>query len=138
MTTIWLNDRGVGKGRPRFSRNGVVHTCDRYGKWKQNAIAQIKKQCIQKIATPCFVECLFVNFASSDSDNLQGSVLDALVQSGVLENDSSSYVVGCSGKFVKARKKRGQDKVQGILIRITPASIEYIDFDAELVSAIAS
>lgn len=137
MITIWLNGRGVGKGRPRFSKNGAIHTCDRYGKWKRDAIAQIKKQCIQKLVTPCFIECLFVNFASSDSDNLQGSVLDALVQAGVLENDSSGYVVGCSGRFVKARKKRGQDKIQGILIRLVPASIEYIDFDQELVGAIA-
>ncbi|MBR8841176.1 MAG: hypothetical protein DSM106950_46375 [Stigonema ocellatum SAG 48.90 = DSM 106950] len=61
------------------------------------------------------MECYFVNFFSSDSDNLTGSVLDCLVEAEVLANDSSGYVVGCSGEFVKQRKQRNQDKVVGIL-----------------------
>jgi hypothetical protein len=69
----------------------------------------------------------FVNFFSSDSDNLIGSVLDALVESDILQNDSSGYVVASTGTFAKTRKHRGQDRPVGILIRITPAQIEYLD-----------
>jgi len=76
---------------------------------------------------PAKVDCFFVNFFSSDSDNLTGSVLDALVEAEILQNDSSGYVVASTGTFVKTRKRRGQDKPVGILIRITPAQIEYLD-----------
>lgn len=58
-----------------------------------------------------------------------GSVLDALVQASVLQNDSASYVVESTGKFVKTRKQRGQDKPVGILVRISQAEVEYFDLD---------
>ncbi|MUG98916.1 hypothetical protein F7734_44135 [Scytonema sp. UIC 10036] len=97
---------------------------------------QLRSQGLAPAPVPACVDCLFVNFFSSDSDNLTGAVLDALVEARVLENDSSSYVAASSGKFVKTRKRRGQDKPVGILIRIVPAQIEYFEMDA--ISAIAS
>lgn len=129
LIEIWLNGRAVGKGRPRFGRGGVVYTATRYGQWKRDAVLQIKMLRLSDAPCPARVECLFCNFLSSDADNLVGSVLDALVEGEILENDSSAYVVGCSGVFVKTRKRRGQDKPVGVLVRITSAEIEFLELD---------
>ncbi|WP_414588746.1 hypothetical protein [Scytonema sp. PCC 10023] len=127
MIEIWLHGRGLGKARPRFGRGGVVHTASRYSQWKNDAVLQMKALNLPPAPVPAKVDCFFVNFFSSDSDNLTGSVLDALVEAEILQNDSSGYVVASTGTFVKTRKRRGQDKPVGILIRITPAQIEYLD-----------
>ena len=129
LIEVWLHGRGVGKARPRFGRGGVVHTASRYSDWKRDAILQMKALKLPSAPCPARVDCTFVNFFSSDTDNLIGSVLDALVQAEILQNDSSGYVVGSSGKFVKTRKRRGEDKPVGILVKISPAQIEYFDFD---------
>lgn len=135
LIEIWLDGRGVGKARPRFGRGGVVHTSSRYGEWKRDAILQMKALRLPAAPVPAKVDCTFVNFFSSDSDNLIGSVLDALVQAKVLQNDSSGYVVASTGTFAKTRKRRGQDKPVGILIRISPAEIEYLDLEvADIIS----
>jgi Holliday junction resolvase RusA-like endonuclease len=126
---IWIAGRGVGKARPRFGRNGAIHTCNRYSEWKNNAILQLLALKLPPAPTPAKVECFFINFLSSDSDNLTGSALDALVQAEVLQNDSSGYVVESSGKFVKTRKERGKEKPVGILIRISQAEVDYLDLE---------
>ena len=129
MIEIWLEGRGVGKARPRFGRNGIIHTASRYGDWKRDAILQLAALSLPPAPTPAKVDCYFVNFFSSDSDNLTGSVLDALVQAEILQNDSSGYVVSCSGTFARTRKRRGEDRPVGVLVHINPAEIEYMDFD---------
>ncbi|MBO3463977.1 hypothetical protein G7B40_037760 [Aetokthonos hydrillicola Thurmond2011] len=58
---------------------------------------------------------------------MTGAVLDCLTESGILANDSSGYVVGCSGEFVKQRKERNQDKQVGILVIISPAQLRSLD-----------
>lgn len=127
---IWLSGKAVGKARPRFSsRTGAVHTEGRYGQWKCDAVTQLRAMKLPQALTPVAVQCTFVNFFSSDSDNLLGSILDALVTAEVLKNDSSGYVVASSGAFAKTRKRRGRDKPVGVLIRIIPAQIEHLDFD---------
>ncbi len=129
MIEIWISGRGVGKARPRFGRGGVVHTASRYAQWKNDAVVQIKALRLPPAPVPAKVDCYFVNFLSSDSDNLTGAVLDALVEAGVLQNDSSSYVIASTGAFAKTRKRSGQEKPLGILIRISPAQVEHLDFD---------
>lgn len=119
---IFLPGRAVGKARPRFSK-GKIYTADRYGDWKKEAIAHIKSLNLPTAPKPCAIECYFINFLSSDADNLQGSVLDALVQAGCLENDSSSFVVSSSGIFASQKKLRGKDKVVGVLIRIKDSEV---------------
>jgi hypothetical protein len=86
---------------------------------------------------PAKVDCYFVNFLSSDSDNLTGAVLDALVEAGILQNDSSSYVIASTGAFAKTRKRKGRDKPLGILIRIFPAQVEHLDLDFDITNAVA-
>ena len=130
-TEIWIPGRGVGKGRPRFSSSGKVHTGDRYGKWKRETIKYLNSTYPGlTIQTPTYIQCYFVNFLSSDADNLIGSVLDALVQAEIIENDSSSYVPGCSGEFVKIGKPRGLEKPLGILIKARSANQTSWDYRA--------
>ncbi len=135
LIEIWLDGRGVGKARPRFGRGGVVHTADRYREWKNHAVLQMKALSLPPAPIPARVDCTFINFFSSDADNLSGSVLDSLVQVGILQNDSSSYVVSCSGTFARTRKRRRQDKPIGILVRISPMDIELLDFDISDITA---
>jgi Holliday junction resolvase RusA-like endonuclease len=133
---LWLKGRGVGKGRPRargriIKRNGKrvvaisMYTDPRYRTWKNRAIAQIKKSNLRIYLenVSLVVRCYFVNFLSSDSDNLTGSVLDALKQSGIIKDDSSKYVNASGGEFVKKRKQRNRPKQIGILVEIEPKRI---------------
>jgi len=128
MISIWIPDKGVGKGRPRFS-NGRTYTDPRYSRWKSAAVIHLIASKVPKITYPCFVECHFINFLSSDSDNLIGSVLDAMVEAEILSNDSSGYVVGCSGRFYKIRKQRNQPKCVGILVKVSAATVQELEID---------
>lgn len=133
---LWLDGKGVGKGRPRargriVRRNGkqvvaiTMYTDPKYRAWKNKAIAAIKKWDLQAYPanTPVSVACYFVNFFSSDSDNLTGSVLDALKQAKIIYDDSAKYVSESKGIFCKKRKLRNQNKQVGILVEIEPKEI---------------
>lgn len=128
VATIWLPGRGVGKARPRVGRKGRVFMPERYTNWKDNAAKEIIKQVRHQLQAPqpCYVKCWFVNFLSSDSDNLTGSVLDALVDAGYLQGDSSSFVLHSAGEFCKTKKKRNVPKPMGILVEIYSAEIKTI------------
>jgi len=131
QTILWLPGRGVGKGRPRFSPSGRVYTGDKYGKWKREAVSHLRTQYIDvRLPAPCEISCYFVNFLSSDSDNLIGSVLDALVQAELIQNDSSSFVTGVRGYFTSVRKPKGKDRPIGILISAKPSSVTVWDYEA--------
>jgi Endodeoxyribonuclease RusA len=127
MQQIWIPGRAIGKARPRFSSQGIVYTSERYRNWKTSTIVLIKSLNLQPAPKPCFIECFFVNFFSSDADNVQGAVIDSLVQAEYLENDSCSYVVGCSGLFVKQRKRRNEQKSVGVLVQVYPASVRSLE-----------
>ena len=128
MIEIWISGRAVGKARPRLSRYGV-HTPTRYAEWKRNTILQLMALKLPPAPIPAKVDCFFVNFLSSDTDNLTGALLDSLVEAGVLKNDSSSFVASSSGTFVKTCKKRGRDKPLGVLVQIAPMQVELLDLD---------
>ncbi len=112
-----------------------MHTARGYGAWKSDAVLQLIRLNLPEAPKPARIECYFVNFASSDVDNLVGAVLDALVQGGVLGNDSSSYITAASGTFARTKGKRGEEKPIGVLVRILPAQIEYIDLDLKAFAA---
>jgi len=131
QTILWIPGRGVGKGRPRFSASGQIHTGDRYGKWKREAIRHLRSQYgTVKLPSPCEISCYFVNFLSSDSDNLIGSVLDALVQAELIQNDSSSFVTGVKGHFTSIRKPRGVERPLGILVSVKQSTVTTWDYAA--------
>jgi len=134
--TFWLPGRGVGKARPRTNfETGAIYTAGNYRDWKDFAIEVIKIQMTSHLLPapqPCRVECEYINFKSSDVDNLLGSVLDALHQADYLGGDSAKYVCDCQGKFAKVRKERNQPKLQGILVKIFPAQIPIIEIPADI------
>lgn len=123
VVQFWLPGKGIGKARGRYSSvTKTVYLPENYALWKQTAFCYIRTQMmlydIWEAPKPVSITCDFVNFRSSDSDNLTGSVLDVLVDAQFLGNDSSSNVVESSGRFVKVRKKRGEDKKVGILVKV--------------------
>lgn len=137
-TLIWIEGRGMGKARPRGSsrvvrKNGkyiavtTFHTCPKYRKWTNDVIRQIAKQKTPKFTKPVSVSCNFVNFRSSDADNIAGAILDALVKSEIIGNDSASYVVKSAGEFSKLRKIRNSPKYIGILVEIEEREIQELD-----------
>jgi Holliday junction resolvase RusA-like endonuclease len=118
---LWINGRGKGKARPRRSvHSGKVYMPEDYRYWQQLALWAIKLQMKDLPPAPesVGIECLFVNFFSSDSDNLTGAVADVLVKVGYLANDSYKFVKKSSGEFVKMRARRNQPKEIGILTNI--------------------
>lgn len=130
-TVFWLPGKGIGKARPRANFiTQTVYMPENYTDWKDFAIDVIKLQMRSHLLPapkPCRVECQFINFWSSDSDNLVGSVMDSLVKAEYMGGDSSSYVNACRGEFVKIRKKRNQPKVKGILVKIFPTKPPLIE-----------
>jgi Holliday junction resolvase RusA-like endonuclease len=135
MISLWIPGRGIGKARPRFI-NGRAITEPKYKTWKSQAISEITKQFSEPITESVRVECKFVNFASSDSDNITGSVLDALVESGLISGDSARYVVASSGKFVKTKKPKFAELPVGIWVNIEPAEIETISIPENFVGVL--
>lgn len=149
---IFLPFKGMGKARGRATivstnkelvpyaslmgkkkQKVKVYTQREYRIWKNKAIAYLIKLKLEgflpELPNPCRIECFFCNFASSDQDNLQGAILDAIVQAGLLPDDCGSIVIAGSGKFVKVETKKKEKKRVGIAIEIYPQEIEYMDID---------
>lgn len=118
--TIWLENKIKGKARPRFNiQTGTTYHSADYRKFKSELIFYLQSLELPKFDKPVHISCLFVNFFTSDSDNLQGSITDALVQAGVIKNDGATPLPKSSGEFVTTIKKRGVDKEIGVIVEIT-------------------
>jgi Holliday junction resolvase RusA-like endonuclease len=138
--TIVDEDKGLSsymgikfrKRKPKIK----VYTDPGYRRWKNEAIAYLVKLKLEgflpELPKPCYIECLFCNFAKGDEDNLQGAIADALVQAKLLPDDCSAIVVGGSGKFVKVHKKRNEPRRIGVAIKISPAKIDWVDVEPYL------
>lgn len=121
VTRMLIPGKAMGKARPRkSSRTNRMHMPANYVRWQSSAVKAIKMQIedMPPAPMPAVIRCSFVNFLSSDTDNLVGSVLDALVKAGYLQNDSSSFVIESSGKFVKTKKRRGVPREKGVIIEV--------------------
>lgn len=89
VITLTLPGEVVPKARPRVTRNGS-YMPSRYRCWKTLAISRLKSQ---YWGDP--MENVSVSITLSgkhprrgDADNISGSILDALVQAGILRNDN--------------------------------------------------
>lgn len=93
-----LTGKVVPKARPRFG-GSRAYLPQRYRDWKANAIAELLTQSrpLEPIAKAEISIDLFGSHRG-DLDNLAGSVLDALVQSGILVDDR----IGVVGKLTIA------------------------------------
>ncbi|QLE46367.1 hypothetical protein FD723_39850 (plasmid) [Nostoc sp. C052] len=149
---IFLPFKGMGKARGRaaiVSKNKEfgayanllgnknqrikVYTQKDYRAWTNKVIAYLIKLKLEgflpDLPNPCRIECFFCNFGSSDQDNLQGAVIDAIVKAKLLPDDCGSIVIAGSGKFVKVKTKKKEKKRVGVAIEIYPQEIEYMDID---------
>jgi len=82
----------VPKARPRFSKCGRAYTHRGYYQWKQMAIGILSQQWGDRPALGGPVEVVITlsgrHRRSGDNDNIAGSILDAVVQGGILQNDN--------------------------------------------------
>lgn len=93
MIRVVLLGKVVPKARPRLSSRGHVHMPPNYAKWKQNAVIDLTDvRCIA--SGKVSLEITFINAirGNSDCDNAAGSIMDALVESGVLCGDSVATI----------------------------------------------
>lgn len=78
------------KARPRVSK-GHAYLPQRYRLWKESAIAELQSQWRLEPLSKAKIEIIFgAKGQRGDLDNLAGSVLDALVQGGVILDDRLS------------------------------------------------
>ncbi len=86
----------IPKARPRV-HNGRATTQTNYREWKNQATYELRLQ--HKgviICTSVDIILIGKHHRKSDADNIAGSCLDALVQSGILINDSMAYITKLS------------------------------------------
>ena len=128
IARFWVPGRGVGKARPQLHWRGdevYADYSENYKDWLNFAadVIHYQAQFFPPVNQPVAVVSNFVNFGSSDSDNLVAATLDAMT--GVyLEGDSSSFVTGSRGRFCYTSKRPGMEKEVGILIEVYPGGIQ--------------
>ena len=107
----------VPKARPRVTAKRTFMPKN-YADWKENAIAAFRLQHIgSAIAVPVSLEVVLIgkHLRKGDGDNTIGSICDALVQAGVLEDDNLLKVPSESLTLFHSKK----DAIA--LIRLTDA-----------------
>jgi Holliday junction resolvase RusA-like endonuclease len=109
MIRIILPGKVVPKARPRFSSRGHVHMPPKYAEWKQNAVINLVNTNFVTVGKLC-LEITFINAirGNADCDNAAGSIMDALVESGVLVGDSVATI----GKLVVENYQEKKPKIK--------------------------
>ncbi len=105
MKTFFLEGPIVPKARARTTANGTYHP-HRYKSWKENAVFDLESQ---YTGAPLSGVSVSVEFhgkhrRNSDLDNMLGAILDALVQAGVLKDDSLMHVVAVAGELAYSKE----------------------------------
>jgi Holliday junction resolvase RusA-like endonuclease len=99
MKNFTLTGCIVPKARARVTRNGTYHP-HRYQHWKRDAITSLTLQAVELglneplSGVAIKIQLVGKHSRRGDLDNIAGSVLDALVQAGILKDDSLSVVSG--------------------------------------------
>lgn len=92
IATLELAGAIVPKARPRFSKNGAAYLPTGYRDWKDGATAALAAQWGNRgpIAVPVAIAIHLrgKHNRAADADNVGGSLMDALVQAGILANDN--------------------------------------------------
>ena len=109
MIRIILPGKVVPKARPRFSSRGHVYMPPKYAEWKESAVIDLMNTrfiAIGKVS----LEITFINAirGNADCDNAAGSIMDALVKSGVLCGDSAATI----GKLVVENYQEKKPKIK--------------------------
>jgi Holliday junction resolvase RusA-like endonuclease len=90
----------VPKARPRVPRGGKAYLPPKYAAWKSNAVCELKTawavKCQPELAMPAtkigHLEIALQGKLRGDFDNIIGSLCDALVQAGVIYDDSLKHI----------------------------------------------
>lgn len=112
------------KARPRRGKNGSMFLPENYRNWKNDAIAQLIDAGLpEKPIEACQLEVILIGKHSrcGDADNTIGSILDALVQSGVLIEDNMNKVSKISCELVHWK---GLEPQALVLIKPIPNDVE--------------
>ena len=109
MIRIILPGKVVPKARPRFSSRGHVHMPPKYTEWKESAVIDLMNTRFVAIGKVS-LEITFINAirGNADCDNAAGSIMDALVKSGVLCGDSVATI----GKLVVENYQEKKPKIK--------------------------
>jgi Holliday junction resolvase RusA-like endonuclease len=97
MIEFTLPGNVVPKARPRITRNGSFIPKN-YRCWKTLAISRMKQQYQGETLQQAAVAIVLTGKhpRRGDLDNLSGSILDALVQAGILRDDNMTVVSSLS------------------------------------------
>lgn len=92
MTTLSFKIPGTipGKARPRVTRNGT-YMPPKYTQFKTTSRKFLPKVS-EALKPPVAIRIVLVGSHRSDLDNIAGTILDILVDQGILDNDSSKQV----------------------------------------------
>lgn len=105
-----IEGRIVPKARPR--NNGRQHYLPpRYRLWKQDAIAQLLPQRPIEPHSRVLVKIILVGKHRGDLDNLSGAILDALVQAGVIVDDSVMHIPALSVRYLPDAKQQAHARI---------------------------
>ena len=92
MIKIIINGRVPSKKNSRVKyKNGSVGTSDNYKKWHRDATIQLSKQCVKReklVNRTVTLEIFYPDMRVADNTNKAESVMDLLVDYGVIKDDS--------------------------------------------------
>ena len=112
LAELWLEGRVIPKKRARTFKQGkrtITTLPDNYRKWKQSAIASLRKQSRYhrlNVEPPIEVYAWFLGFAAGDTDNLKGAIMDALVGAAIIPDDSPTYSLGGGEKIIAGASEK--------------------------------
>lgn len=104
--TFWLPGKVSPKARPRFN-SGQAYLPQNYRQWKKDALVEVLCQLGDGADLPLTtaqVEVSLTGKHRGDLDNIVGSILDVLVEAGVLVDDR----VNCVRGLIATYKSVGQ------------------------------
>jgi Holliday junction resolvase RusA-like endonuclease len=99
----------VPKQRARGRKNSTAHYLpERYRKWKELAVQFMKANWQGEgypMANSLEVYILYQGTHNGDGDNLQGAVMDVLVDAGVVPDDNLKHVPAAAWRWNKQKGK---------------------------------
>ena len=108
---IYIQSKIIPKARPRFNSRGKAYLPKRYKAWRQKfealILEQVGKIKLQPPIEKSEIEVIFFGMINGDLDNLVGGVLDSLVATNIILDDSYSCVDSLKIKYDDSVKQTG-------------------------------
>lgn len=140
IVVFWIPGVVVPKQRPRTQPNSrIPRLPEKYRKWKQSASGLLALQVshrglsqIMPLDYPVSVESYFCGFGTGDSDNLLGSVLDALNDAKIIKNDTRRWVPDSLAKTATLARDK---QAKGCLVKLYRHTKKYQISDEEFIAS---